>query len=158
MTNNDILRQLRYIFNLGDDNMMAVFAKADYEATRSMVSNWLKREEDEQFEPLADVELAIFLNGLIVKYRGPKDGDNPPPEEILTNNMILRKLKIALSLQSEDIIDVIGLTGFRLGKHELSAFFRNPNQSQYRPCKDQVLRKFLYGLKIKERGDAVEKQ
>jgi len=153
MTNNDILRQVRYIFSLSDDTMMKIFELADFEATRAMVSNWLKKEEDEQFEELDDVVLATFLNGFIARHRGVREGGTPPPEPILTNNMILRKLKIALSLQSEDIIQLVGLTGFELGKHELSAFFRNPSQRQYRPCKDQVLRKFLYGLKIKERGD-----
>jgi uncharacterized protein YehS (DUF1456 family) len=43
------------------------------------------------------------------------------------------------------------LRGFRLSKHELSAFFRNPTQPQYRECKDQVLRNFLMGLQMKYR-------
>lgn len=151
MTNNDIIRQIRYIYDFNDDKMIHIFSLAKFDTTRSMISNWLKKEDDEQFEAISDVELAIFLNGFIALHRGVKDGPSPVPEEILTNNMILRKLKIALSLQSEDMLDIIGLTGFNLGKHELSAFFRKPHQKQYRPCKDQVLRKFLYGLKIKER-------
>lgn len=152
MTNNDILRQVRYIWDFSDEKMIKLFALAEYNVTRSMVSNWLKKEEDEQFENIEDPELAIFLNGLITKLRGKKDGPMPPPEQILTNNAILRKLKIALNLKSEDIVDILALTGFRLGQHELTAFFRKPDQRQYRPCKDQVLRKFLYGLKIKIRG------
>jgi len=152
MTNNDILRQIRYIWDFSDEKMIKLFALGEYEVTRAMVSNWLKKEDDEQFENLEDPELAIFLNGLIVKLRGKKEGPLPKPEDPLTNNMILRKLKIALNLKSEDMIEVLALTGFRLGQHELTAFFRKPDQRQFRPCKDQVLRKFLYGLKLKIRG------
>ncbi|WP_287963382.1 DUF1456 family protein, partial [Alcanivorax sp.] len=95
--------------------------------------------------------LAIFLNGLINALRGKKPGQQPEPESRLTNNMIFMKLKIALSLQAEDVLAVLELADFRMSKHELSAFFRKPGHKHYRECKDQILRNFLKGLQIQYR-------
>ncbi len=75
----------------------------------------------------------------------------PPPESHLTNNIILRKLRIALNLKDDDILEIMGLAGFRISKHELSAFFRKPEHKNYRVCKQQVLRNFLQGMQIKYR-------
>jgi len=57
-----------------------------------------------------------------------------------------------LNLREEGMLEIFALRDFRLSKHELSAFFRNPTQAQYRECKDQVLRNFLMGLQEKYRG------
>lgn len=151
MNNNDILRRLRYTFDFNDDKMIALFALADQEVTRSEISNWMKKDDDPDFKALYDKDFSAFLNGLIIDNRGKKDGVTPIAEKSLNNNMIFRKLKIALNLQDEGILDILDLAGFRFSKHELSAFFRNPTQSQYRPCKDQVLRNFIYGLQLKYR-------
>lgn len=129
--------------------MMELFATGGYEATRAEISDWLKKEEDTDFKPLYDPMLAVFLNGFITKNRGKKEGEEPKPEKKLNNNIIFRKLKIALNLKDEDILAILALADFQFGKHELSAFFRKPEQDQYRPCKDQILRNFLHGLQLK---------
>jgi uncharacterized protein YehS (DUF1456 family) len=67
-------------------------------------------------------------------------------EKKLNNNIILKKLKIALAFQAEDVLRVLSLAGFRLSQHELSAFFRKPDHKHHRQCKDQVIRNFLQGL------------
>jgi uncharacterized protein YehS (DUF1456 family) len=100
---------------------------------------------------LSGFQLATFLNGLIIEKRGKKEGPQPIPEKQLNNNIILRKLKIALNLKDEDILDLLKLAGLEISKHELSAFFRKPGQNQYRECKDQVLRNFLSGMGMKYR-------
>ncbi len=149
MTNNDILRRIRYTFNLNDKKMIAVFGLADHKVSRQQVSDWLKKEEDPAFQKCSDTELAIFLNGFINAKRGKKKGPQPEPEQRLTNNIIFRKLKIALNLQAEDILKILDLTELRLSKHELSAFFRKPDHKHYRECKDQVLRHFLKGVQLR---------
>lgn len=151
MLNNDILRRIRYTFDFSDAEMIEVFKLADLNVTKEQILNWLKKEEEEDFQSLHDIKLATFLNGLIVKKRGKKDGEQPKPEKTLTNNLILRKLKIALSLRDDDIIDILKLAGLNASSHEISAFFRNSSQPQYRPCKDQILRNFLHGLQLKYR-------
>ncbi len=153
MTNNDILRRIRYTFNFSDTTMMELFALADYPATRAQISDWLKKEEDPAFRELKDKQLAIFLNGFINYKRGKKEGAQVRPESVLNNNMILRKLKIALNLKDVDMLEIFHLTDTHISKHELSAFFRKHGQSQYRSCKDQFLRNFLYGMQLKYRVD-----
>lgn len=153
MNNNDILRKLRYTFNFSDDKMIELFALADTKVTRAAVSDWMKKDEDPSFVQLLDKDLACFLNGLIIDKRGKKEGQAPVNEKSLNNNIIFRKIKIALNFQDDDILEVLDLVGFRFSKHELSAFFRNPTQSQFRPCKDQVLRNFMLGLQLKYRKD-----
>ncbi len=153
MTNNDILRRVRYIFNFSDDKMIKLFALADSEVTRAEISDWMKSEEDPDFKKFNDKQLAMFLNGLINDKRGKREGAQPEPEKNLSNNAIFMKLKIALSLQAEDILEIMDTQDFRMSKHELSAFFRKVGHKHYRECKDQILRVFLKGLQLKFRGD-----
>lgn len=151
VNNNDILRRIRYIFDYNDDRMMELFKLGDFDVNRSQISDWLKRDDDPGMKQITDVYLSSFLNGIIVSRRGKKEGQTLIPESLLTNNIVLRKLKIALNLIDEEMIEVFKLAGFDLSKHELSAFFRNVNHRQYRPCKDQYVRNFLKGMKIKYR-------
>ena len=151
MTNNDILRRVRYSFDFDDSTMMKIFTHAGYPATRAEISDWLKKEDDEAFVKLNDRLLATFLNGLIIKKRGKKDGATPVAEARLNNNMIFMKLKIALNLKAEDVLELLALADFKLSKHELSAFFRKPGHKHYRDCKDQVMRHFLRGIQLKYR-------
>lgn len=153
MTNNDILRRIRYIFDFNDDKMITLFASADCEVTRAQISDWMKQEDDPEYKKLSDVLLATYLNGLINDKRGKKEGSQPVPEKNLTNNAIFMKLKIALNLQAEDILEIMDLSDFRMSKHELSAFFRKVGHKHYRECKDQILRVFLKGLQIKYRNN-----
>ena len=132
---------------------MAIFSLAGYQATRSEISDWLKKEDDPAYQKCNDTQLAIFLNGLINDKRGKKEGAQPEPEKQLNNNIIFRKLKIALNLTAEDILSILEMANLRLSKHELSAFFRRPDHRHYRECKDQVLRNFLKGLKLKFRDN-----
>lgn len=156
MTNNDILRRIRYVFDFSDSKMIKLFTLVDVQVTREQISDWLKREEDPAYQNCSDVLLATFLNGLINDKRGKKEGAQPEPEKRLNNNIIFRKLKIALNLKDADILELMSLAGLHISKHELSAFFRKPGHKHYRPCKDQILRNFLKGVQIKYRDDALE--
>lgn len=154
MTNNDILRRIRYIFNYNDNKMIAIFALANYQATREQVSDWLKKEDDPAYKNCPDTQLAIFLNGLINEKRGKKEGPEPVPEKKLNNNIIFRKLKIALNLTNDEVLNILSLANLPISKHELSAFFRRMDHKHYRVCKDQILRNFLNGVQIKYRPES----
>ena len=151
MTNNDVLRRIRYTFNFDDSKMIAILALAGLEVIRAEISDWLKKDDDPDYKNCGDLQLATFLNGLIIEKRGKKDGPQPEPEKTLNNNIIFRKLKIALNLQADEVIEMINKADFRISKHELSAFFRKPGHKHYRECKDQVLRYFLKGMQVKYR-------
>ena len=152
MTNNDILRRIRYTFSFDDTKIIAIFALGGLDVTRAEISDWLKKDDDPDFQKCNDVTLARFLNGLIIEKRGKKDGPQPEPETSLTNNIIFRKLKIALNLQADEVLMLIKQADFSMSKHELSAFFRKPDHKHYRTCKDQVLRYFLKGVQLKYRN------
>ena len=151
MTNNDILRRLRYAFDFRDSKMVELFALADTTVSNEEIINWMREEDDEAYVSMHDKKLALFLNGFINDRRGKKEGATPKPEKTLTNNLIFKKLKIALALKDTDIMDIMELADIRISKHEVSALFRNPSQKQYRLCKDQFLRNFIYGLQLKYR-------
>jgi len=152
MNNNDILRRIRYTFDYSDSKMKAIFAQADFEVTREMVCDYLRKDDEASFLNCPDIELATFLNGLINEKRGKKEGAQPTPEKELTNNLIFRKLRIALNLQDDGVLALLQLADFRLSKPELSAFFRKPGHKHYRECKDQILRNFLKGMQLKYRN------
>jgi len=156
MDNNDILRRLRYAFDFDDHKMMALFKMGGMEATRAETSDWLKKDIDPAYVALTDFQLAVFLNGFIIDRRGKKEGPQPVPEKRLNNNLVLRKLKIALNLKDDDIIQLLQLVGFKLSKPQLSAFFRKPDDQRYRECKDQIIRNFLKSLQGKYRKELGE--
>jgi uncharacterized protein YehS (DUF1456 family) len=157
VTNNDILRRLRYTFDFSDSKMIDIFALTDHQVTREQISNWLKKDDDPAYQSCNDTLLATFLNGLINEKRGKKEGSQPEPEKRLTNNIIFTKLKIALNLKSENVLEILALNGFRISQHELSAFFRKPGHKHYRECKDQCLRSFLKGMQLHYRDNMESK-
>ena len=158
MTNNAILKRLRYILKFNDKQMLAVFNHCDVTIVPSRLQQWCLKEEDPDYLNCPDLQLAQFLNGLIIEKRGKQDGPTPKPEKNLNNNLILKKLKIAFSLKAEEILAILAKADFKLSKHELSAFFRHAEHKHFRQCKDQVLRNFLMGLQIHIIGPNKRKQ
>ena len=151
MTNNDILRRLRYVFDLADTKIVKMFVLVGTKVEQDEVTCWLKKDEDPWFKTCSDEKMASFLNALIISRRGKKDGPQPVAEKKLNNNIVLRKLKIALNYKSEDMLEILELAGLSISGHELSALFRKQGHKHYRECKDQILRNFLEGLRIKYR-------
>lgn len=151
MTNNDILRRIRFIFNYNDSKMLSIFAEADTKIDLEQYHNWLRKDDEPKYINLTDPMLATFLNGLINQNRGKRDTEQPKPESKLNNNLILRKLKIALNLNDTDMIEMLELADIRVGKSEISALFRKQGHKHYRECKDQFLRNLLKGMQIKYR-------
>ena len=139
------------MFKFTNLKMIEIFKQCEYEVSISDVTLWLKKEEDPLQVEISDLELATFLNGLIIEKRGKREGPQPETEVRLSNNMILRKMKIACDLKADDILDMCNAINKTIGKHELSAFFRKPDHRSYRPCMDQYLRNFFNALQLKLR-------
>jgi uncharacterized protein YehS (DUF1456 family) len=150
MTNNSIFRRLRFIYNFSEIEMIHIFQLAEVMVNKSQIHRWLKQEDQDGYLEMKDEELAAFLNGFIVLKRGKKDGPLPVAEKRLTNNLIFRKMRIALNLIDEDIIQLLATVETRISKHELSAFFRSPSQRQYVDCNNQILRNFFQSLELRE--------
>lgn len=152
MTNNDILRSVRYMLNLSDAKMVEIFALAQCDVPLADIQAWLKKDDDAAFRPCPDVLMGYFLNGLIF-YRRGKSEDTPAPsiERKMTNNIFMRKLRIAFDLKTTDIPDVLKRVNFTVSQAEIGAIFRKPDHKNYRECGDQILRNFLKGLAMIQR-------
>ena len=149
MINNDIYRRLRYLFGYHYDHVVALFAATGFEVSEVQYKGWAGKEEEDRFIMMTDRELAIFLNGIIIERRGAQEGPPPTAEDEMSNNTILRKLKIEFNMRSEDMLEIFALVDRNLSPHELSAFFRKPSHKSYRYVKGQYLRNFLMGLQLK---------
>ncbi len=151
MINNDVLRRVRYALELNDYTMMDIFALSDVEINRDELLHLLKKDNQEGYVALDNQLLDAFLNGLIIYRRGKledKPGQTKKPELPVTNNSILKKLRIALNFKEEDMLNTLKLADFEISKGELSAFFRLKGHKNYRECGDQIVRNFLQGLTI----------
>ncbi|MGL4612942.1 MAG: DUF1456 family protein, partial [Shewanella sp.] len=74
------------------------------------------------------------------------------PVSRLNNNLIFKKLRVALEMREEDIVATLALADMQMSKSELSALFRNPEHKNFKECGDQILRNFIRGLSLKYRG------
>jgi len=70
----------------------------------------------------------------------------------MSNNDIMKKLRVALKLNDQEIVEILKLVDFSITKSELAAIFRNKEHENFKPCGDQILRNFLNGLIIHKRG------
>ena len=149
MTNNDLFRRIRFLYHYSEPKMLSIYNLTDQNTEEIKIKDWLKREDEESYLEMQDVELAAFLDGLIIEKRGRREGELPKPEKVLNNNIILKKLRIALNLTSDQMLELLHSTDKKISKHELSAFFRNPDHNSYKPCLDQYLRNFMNALQKK---------
>jgi uncharacterized protein YehS (DUF1456 family) len=150
MTNNDTLRRLRYALNIDDTKVAAAISHTGRPTKADEVMNWLKREDEPEYVEMTDSLLCRFLDGLIIVRRGPHPSGNvPQPLEFLSNNEVLKKLRIALELKEEDVLAVFKKAEFVVTKAELGSFFRKDGHRNYRKCPEQVLKKFIKGLSTK---------
>ncbi len=154
MTNNDVLRRVRYALQLSDQTMLTIFRLVDYPLESARLTAILKKEDEEGYGACRDPELERFLAGLIIHKRG-KDEQHPipPPSSTrITNNIVLKKLRIALELHEDDMLATFKLAKKEVTKSELTALFRKEGHKHYKACGDQILRNFLAGLTVRYRG------
>jgi uncharacterized protein YehS (DUF1456 family) len=150
LTNNDTFRRLRYALDLRDSEVEEIFALSGKALERPLIIGLLKKETDPEYIECADSVLSSFLDGLIIKRRGKKDNNAPVMQvqpQPFTNNIILKKIRIALELREDDMIAVLKQAGFNISRPEMSALFRQKDHKHYKECGDQFLRNFLAGLK-----------
>ncbi len=153
MNNNDVLRSLRYLLDVSDAELSRICLLADYSLDSARVADLLKKDDEDGFQPCTDEVLAHFLAGLVLHKRGRDESRAPlPVEKRLTNNIILKKLRVAFELRDDDLHEILNAADLPMTKAELSALFRSPEHKNYRTCGDQVLRNFLRGLTQRERG------
>jgi len=146
MTNNDVLRSVRYILNIKETKLLEIIGLTDFKVNKDDLASFLKQEDEEGYKNCGDKVLAHFLDGLVIYKRGKIENKLPQPPERMTNNIILKKLRVAFELRDSDIIQLIEKSGLKISKAELSAFFRKQGHRNYRDCGNQFLRNLLKGM------------
>lgn len=153
MIHNDVLRSLRYLLEINDAKLIELIKLGGLDVSKADIATYLKKEDEEGFVRCPDEVLAHCLDGLVYFKRG-KDESRPalPIELPVTNNIVMKKLRVAFELKEEDLHAILKAVDFPVSKPELSALFRKVGHSNYRPCGDQLLRNFLKGLTLPVRG------
>jgi len=158
MNHNDRLTRLRYALDIRDDEMVRIFELGGYSLNENDIYKLLKKTDSENFENEYEMEcsdemLERFLNGLITSRRGARGTEEPELEltQENANNLFLKKVKIALSLTSDDILKILEDADLVISKNELSAVLRREGHRNYKPCGDRYIRNFLKGLTINYR-------
>lgn len=174
MNNNDRLVRLRYALDLKDEEVVEVFALGELDIAKEDVQKLLAKqkqsdtdstEEEDYSENVYAKECSnrmfeSFLNGLIIFKRGQQvtAKGEPVKQTILikhdkdVNNVLLKKVKIALTLTSDDILDILDETGVSISNSELSAVLRKEGHRNYKECGDRYARNFLKGLALRYRA------
>jgi len=152
MMHNDVLRSVRHMLDLSEGRLIEILKTTGIPVSPEVMSRYLKKDDEEGYMEVPDEVMANFLNGLITFKRGQDDRfPAPEVEKRLTNNIMLKKLRVAFELKTEDMLSVLAAADFKMSEGELSAFFRKEGHKNYRPCGDQVLRYFLKGLTARVR-------
>lgn len=152
MMNNDVLRSIRHMLKMSELKMTDLVKYSGGDVTLEEIHAYLKKEDEPGFRECPQNTMAHFLNGLIYFMRGKDENRAPLAVDLPTNNVVLKKLRVALEMRDEDIIAVLNDAGFRATKSEISALFRKEGHPNYRVCGDQLLRNFLKGLTMNLRG------
>lgn len=162
MDNNDILIRLRYAMDIKDQDMVEIFRLGGVVITREELKQLLLKPQTGQEQAHGDRKkcdnrmLESFLNGYIIFKRGKQESKPGEPDKPLylikddkgVNNVFLKKIKIALSLNGDDMLAIFKAAGLNLSNGELSAVLRREGQRNYKECQDRYVRYFLKGLTI----------
>lgn len=147
MTNNYVLSSIMNSLKLDKVDVLKSYKLVDKKITQDDVDDILREPSDEKFILLSDEGFELFLNGFIAYKRGPSDKKAKKQKIYFSNNIILKKLKIALDLKDEDIIAIFKNDGLEITKSQLTAYFRRDGHINYRKCSDSLLKRFINGLK-----------
>ena len=155
MITNDVLRSIRYMLDLSDQKVvdLAKLVDPDFALDKDDVRPLLLKEDEPGHVTCSDSVLAHVLDGLIVHRRGRDERQAARPVEArISNNVVLKKLRVAFELTDVDMHQIFADAGFPISKPEMSALFRQAGHRNFRPCGDQLLRNFLKGLTMRVRG------
>lgn len=157
MRHDDVIKSIRYMLNISNAKIAEILQLGGYHPTREDLEYIFldfDPESDEEKEDIGHEIMARFLDGLIYFKRGKSDKHPPRPLKIpVTNNDVLKKMRVAFKLREEQIRSILKSEGFKISSSELSALFRDESHRNYRPCGDQLLRYLLRGLTQKFRSN-----
>lgn len=157
MRHDDVIKSIRYMLNFSNAKIAEILQLGGFNPTREDLEHIFRDvnpESEDEKEDVSDELMAHFLDGLIYFKRGKSDKHPPRPIKTpVTNNDVLKKLRVVFKLREEQIFSILKSVDFRVSSSELSALFRDEQHRNYRECGDQLLRYFLRGLTLKYRRD-----
>lgn len=166
MNNNDIVRRIRYAYDIKDADMIKIFGLGGLEITKARYREIMTQQAKEtpRDEKLSRHELEQFMNGLIIAQRGVKLADDGQPmapnysmnQDNQINNVVFKKLKIAMQYTSEDILGFMMEAGFTMSNAEITDILRASTHKKYKIAGDQFLRKLLHGINLVQRPDTAK--
>jgi len=144
---NDILYKIQKALSLTQEEMIEAYKLADYKMAATHLDSLLKRRQDEDSKLCSYEELGVFLDGFVILKRGPSPKKENNDEIVeLTNNLILKKLRIALELKEAETEIIFSLGEAELSKQQLASLFRKEGHKNLKECSDELLNAFLDGL------------
>src|SRR6185437_594875 len=166
MINNDVLRSIRYMLDLSDGKVVELIHRADASApvAKEDVQAFLKKDGEPGYAECSNRTLALFLDGLVFHCRGKDDSRAPrPPEKRVTNNVVLKKLRVAFELKDVDMHEILEAAGFPISKPDAnnqipatarfpishpdhSALVRQRNNKNHKLYGDHLMPNCLQGL------------
>lgn len=146
ISTNEVLYRIQKALHLSLNDMMEAYTLENYEMRTSHLESLLKRRQDNDFMLCSYEELGVFLDGLVTLKRGPSPKKRSEEAVELTNNLILKKLRVALELRESEIEIIFGLVDVELSKQQLASLFRKEEHKNFKACSDELLMAFLEGL------------
>jgi uncharacterized protein YehS (DUF1456 family) len=142
---NRILQRITKALYLNINDLAHIYELENYPKSKEDLRSLLQDEHSKKFKEASYEDLGIFLDGLISKKRGKMESANEA-EQALSNNLILKKLRVALNLKSHEMVMVYALNDIDMSPSQINALFRKEDHKNYRPCSDKMLFDFLDGL------------
>jgi len=147
LNTNDILYKITKALSLSVEEILEAYSLENFEMDVSHLENLLKKRQDKGFKACSYEELGVFLDGLVTLKRGPSPKKTNEDENLaLTNNLILKKLRVAMELKEPETEIIFGLGEATLSKQELKSLFRKETHKNFKACSDELLLAFLNGL------------
>jgi uncharacterized protein YehS (DUF1456 family) len=143
---NEILYRIQKALTLSTENMLEAYKLENFKMDDAHLSSLLTKRQEKDFKICSYEELGVFLDGLVVLKRGPSPKPSGDEAVSLTNNLVLKKLRIALELKEAETEIIFGLGDAQLSKQELKSLFRKEGHKNFKVCSDELLMAFLEGL------------
>ena len=132
---------------MSNSELIEAYSLVDYSMKNERLENILKRRQDQGYEEANYEELGIFLDGLVLLKRGASDRVSTIEEAVaLSNNLIMKKLRVALELKEAELVIVFALAEITLTKRQIGALFRKEGTKNFKYASDELLMAFIEGL------------
>ncbi len=153
VTNNNVIRSLGQLLEINSSALADIFKLSGHSIDQATVAGLLLEPDETAYIECSDTQMTFFLEGLITYRRGKIESKSDQKSQtlaILTNNSILKKLRIAFDLKEDDLIKLMAIADFDITKNEISAIFRKEGHKHYRECSDDFLQAFIHGLSFRK--------